>query len=386
MKNKTLYSLLNKIPVIGALASAIDVLLTGNVAPVADLPPHLSAIRDELFSSDDLNRFNTPEKASAAIRKLERMFASDDFARTDKYFKWLARSWAGSAYLQRYLLEDTDADLNQALQHWQTMIDSDHTSLVDRRASITFFNRGLLVRYERDGNLADLHEAVRNFRDVLEMRSEIEALEDIPSRSDYADLAIALVMLAEATHNADISDEAAAWAHKSQATPALTFDDDVDIDDDTAHADTLVIAAVLATCYELRKKPDDLALAIHLLEPIAVRTDLDSESHTSAEEYLGRCLRERYLREQAQPDLVRSTALTTSALQRTVGRGARLARRLNLVGQCLHTHYRHSRSAQDLEQAIDHLRHATETARQKSPYRARYERDLQSARMMLSTI
>ncbi len=328
----------------------------------------------EVFANSHRRVFDSHATLNDAILKSESIRLHEDFAEADDYTQNMATSHAGHLYLRRYELDGVDADLDQAIGIWQEVLKSSPSKPYQLASSLTDLSAGLLARYDRDGNLAYLDDAIRHLRESLDLLPDDAAL----FRIERPLLGMALSMRAIATQNAAKSDEAVTLARTSLTAAKLTITT-TRLDDELRQQLKVLIAAVLINAYELRKNADDLTLAIQLLQPIVSELGRSNERRAHAEEFLGHCLLERYLESRSPYDLRSAIKLTTSALELTAEKDGRLARRLNLVGKCWQAQHLRLGSANDLDNAITHLQRAVEIARLTSPYRPRYEQNLQAA-------
>ncbi|MFZ2359108.1 MAG: tetratricopeptide repeat protein, partial [Anaerolineae bacterium] len=242
----------------------------------------------------------------AAATARQRIVEDPAFVDGEPRFQLEAINDTGRVFLRRYQATGDIADLNRALDLWQTAVQRTPPNSPDLPSLLNNLGNGLRTRFARTGAPADLEEAIRIYQSTIQRT---------PPNSPYL--------------------------------PPLLNN----------------LGNGLSARYARTGALADLDEAIRVYQSALQRTPPDSPDLPSLLNNLGNGLRDRYLRTGVLADLEEAIASYKTALQRTPPDSPDLPSRLNNLGNGLSDRYARTGALADLEEAIE----SYESAVQRTP-------------------
>lgn len=260
----------------------------------------------------------------------------------------------GTALYARYLRGGQLADLEQAILNEQEAIRLTPTRSPDRVSYLNNLGLSLLERYERAGNLDDLEEAIRHWQLVVPLTSS-----DSPDRAGRLNnLGLGLRARYLRTKDPTNLDKAVqCWREAVQTARA-------DSASQAIYLNSLGLG--LSDLYDLTAHSADLEEAIAVYQRALQLTPADAPNRAVYLSNLGVALRDRYALTAHLADLDEAITSYQQILQITPSTAPHRPGYLNNLGVWLHERYIASQNAADLEQAMASWRQACELGRNVS--------------------
>jgi len=134
-----------------------------------DIPPEFSGdLRQAQEAEQRYRRTNNQTALDAAAAAWEHILGHPAFPAADARFQLAAMNNAGGVFLRRYWSRGRLADLNRALDLWQTAVQRTPPDSPDLPGYLNNLGNGLRARYARTGQLADLAEAIRVYEQAVQ--------------------------------------------------------------------------------------------------------------------------------------------------------------------------------------------------------------------------
>ncbi len=335
-----------------------------------------------------------------AVAAWERILQHPTFSRADNRFQLATLNDSGVVFLRRYWAQGQLADLNRALQLWQTAVQQAPSDSPELPTYLNNLGNGLSDRYDRTGQLADLEEAICAWQAAVE-RTPLDSPE-LPRNLN--NLGHGLSYRYNLTGQwADLEEAIHAWRtavqHAPPDSPELPgFPNNLgnglrnrytrtgqlaDLEEAIGVARDAV-QHTLPDSPELPRNLDNLAHSPNCLytrtgrladleEAILIWQKAVQRTHPASPELpsllsdLGAGLRDRYDRTDQLADLEEAVRVWQTAVARTPPDSPQLPRNLNNLGIGLRDCYRHTNQLADLEEAIRAWQTAVERAPLDSP-------------------
>ena len=326
----------------------------------------------------------------------ERILQHPIFSRTDDRFQLKALNDSGVVFLRRYWAQGQLADLNRALQSWQTAVQRAPPDSPELPIYLNNLGNGLSDRYDRTGQLTDLEEAIRAWQTAVD-RTPLDSSE-LPRYLN--NLGHGLSYRYNLTgQRSDLEEAIHAWQTALQYAPPdspelpgllnnlgnglrnrytrtgqLTDLEEAIVVARNAVQHTLPdspelprnldnLAHSLSYLYSRTGRLTDMEEAILIWQKAVQHIPPDSPELPSLLNDLGAGLRDRYDRTGQLADLEEAIRAWQMAVERTPPDSPQLPRNLNNLGIGLRYSYSHTNQLADLEEAI----RAWQTAVERTP-------------------